>query len=79
MEYAAGALHAAAAVVGENAGGGVVDVAAGPLLVGHPEVLDHFGLAGIVFLKDLPVEKALFGKGLGELVLLPLFLNSASV
>ena len=36
-------LHPAGAVVGQDAGGGVLDVAALPGLVRHPEILEMIG------------------------------------
>ena len=41
----------AVSVVGEDTGGRVVDVAALPAFVRHPEVLDHLCLPRIVFLE----------------------------
>ena len=68
-------LFAAVAVVGEDAGGGVVHVAALPVPVGHPEPGDHLGLAGIIFLKQLPVQEGFLGKGAGVVVLPALLLE----
>ena len=42
-------LLAALAVIGENTGWRVVDVAALPLLVRHPEVNYHLAVAAVVF------------------------------
>ena len=64
-------LFAAVAVVGEDPGGGIIHVAALPGAVGHPEIPDHPGLAGIVLLEDLPVQQALLGEGRAVVVLLP--------
>ena len=50
-------LLTALAVVGQYPGGRVIHVAAGPGPVGHPEVLDHPGLTGIMLLEDLPIEQ----------------------
>ena len=61
-------LHPAGAVVGQDAGGGVLDVAALPGLVRHPEILDHFRLAGVIFLKNIAVEEAFLRKRLCEAV-----------
>lgn len=55
-----GGSHAGLAVVRKNAGGRVVDVAALPVLVRHPEVLDHLCLSRIAGFEDLTVEQALF-------------------
>ena len=57
------ALHTGSAVVCQHAGRGVVDVAVGPCLVGHPEAHDGAALVVVVFLEDLAVEQALLGKG----------------
>ena len=51
-------------VVGQDTGGRVVDVAALPCLVRHPEVDDHVGLTRIIFFKDLTVEQRFLRKRL---------------
>ena len=66
-------LFAAVAVVGQHPGGGIVHIAACPLLVGHPEIHDHLTLTGIVFLEYLPIEQRLLGEGGGVGILFPLF------
>ena len=64
-------LFAAVAVVGQDPGGGIVHVTALPGLIGHPEVPDHPGLAGVILLEDLPVQQALLGEGGAVVVLAP--------
>ena len=64
-------LFPAVSVIGEHSCGGILHIAALPGLVGHPEVCNHFRLAGVVALEELPVQQALFGKGLGEAVEFP--------
>ena len=66
-------LNAAAAVVGEDPGRGIVDVAAFPGFVGHPEICDHLPLAGVVLFKKIPVQEGLFRKGLGMVVFFAAF------
>ena len=44
-------------IVGQDSGRRVVHVTAFPLPVGHPEIRDHFSLAGIILLEDLPVQQ----------------------
>ena len=58
-------LLSAVPIIGQHPGGGVVYIAALPLLVWHPEIHHHLALAGVVFLEDVPVEQRLFCKGLG--------------
>ena len=48
--------HTRSAVVCQHTGGGVVDVAAGPCLVGHPEIDDGSALIVIIFLENFAVE-----------------------
>ena len=55
-------LHTRSAVVRQHTGGGVVDVAAGPCLVGHPEIDDGSALIVIIFLENFAVEQALLRK-----------------
>ena len=55
--------HTGGTVVCQHAGGRVVDVAARPCLVGHPEIHDGTALVVVILLEDLPVEQALLGKG----------------
>ena len=57
-------LFTARAVVGQDAGRGVVDVAAFPGLVRHPEVDDHLRLTRIVFFKNFAVEQRFLGERL---------------
>ena len=57
-------LFTARAVVGQDAGRGVVDVAAFPCLVRHPEVDDHLRLTRIVFFKNFAVEQRFLGERL---------------
>ena len=50
-------------------GAGVVDIAVGPCLIGHPVIDDHLGLTGIILLKNFTVQQAFFGKRAGVGVL----------
>ena len=50
-------LFSAVAVVGKHTGGGVVDVAAFPAFVRHPEVNHHPCLTGVIFFKYFPIQK----------------------
>ena len=55
-------LFSALAVVREHAGGRVVDIAARPGLVGHPETDNHLGFIGIVLFEYLAVEQGFLCK-----------------
>ena len=66
-------LKSAGTVVGEYTRGGVKHVASGPASVGHPEILNHVGLTGVVSFEQLAVEHALLGEGLREGAELALF------
>ncbi len=59
-------LQAAGAVVCQHAGGRVGYIAPGPLPVGHPECGYHAALAGVIFFKDVEVQKRFLGKAARE-------------
>ena len=61
----------ACAVVGQHARRGVVDVAAGPGFVRHPEIDNHLRLTGIVALENLAVQQRLLRERLRMRVFFP--------
>ena len=65
----------AVSVVGENTGGRIVDVAALPAFIRHPEILDHFRLSRVVFLENLAVQQAFLCKRPAVTVLRRAFLK----
>ena len=50
-------LCAAGTVVRQDTGRWVIHIAALPFFVGHPEIHNHFSLAGIVFLEYITIQK----------------------
>lgn len=51
------------AIIGEHPGGGVCDIAALPVPVGHPEITYHLSLPRIDLLKKLPYSRFSLVKG----------------
>ena len=63
----------ARSVVGKNSCTGIVYIAAFPFLVGHPEILNHMGLAGIKTLEQFPVKKRFLCERTRMLIFLAFF------
>ena len=68
-------LFAACAVVGKYACRRVVDVAALPFFVWHPEIDYHIALTGVIFFKYFTIEEGFLCEGRGVSVVLHFLLK----